>query len=53
MVGARAQPQVDTRHLPTAAKEVLRRADVHHRQRCAARRHRARHLHGLHAQAVL
>ena len=28
MVGARAQPQVDTRHLPTAAKEVLRRADV-------------------------
>ncbi len=46
-----ALAQVDARELVLAASQFLRRADVHHGQGRAARRHHARHLHQMLLQA--
>ncbi|MNV18235.1 hypothetical protein D3C71_1090560 [compost metagenome] len=44
-VCARLQLQVNAAELAHAAKQILRSADIHHRQGCAPGGHRARHLH--------
>ena len=52
-VGAGLQLQVDAGELAHAAQQVLRGANVHHRQRCAGGAHGACDLHGQGAQAGL
>ena len=52
-VGARAQSQVNAAELAGTAKQILRSADVHHRQRCAATTQTACHVDWLQALASL
>ena len=48
-----SQLQVDAREFAAAAEQVLRCAQVHHRQRTAAGGHTAGHAHCQHVQAAL
>ena len=52
-ISAGLEPNINSRKLSAPAEQVLRAADVHHRQRTTARVDAARHRHRVQLQTIL